>query len=98
MTFESSTTASGSANAATLDLDGSEGDVDIHYDFAAAGDLVIEVQQDGDGDWDPFDRISESAAARDVVQLNTMYRNVRAWGDGLTDADVNEIRVITKKV
>ena len=93
--YSDSTALSGAANAAELEMELSNGDFDIHYDFAASGDVVIQVSQDG-VDWWGYRTISETASAEDIIQDNTMFDYVRTYADNIADGDVNDLTVVTK--
>lgn len=98
------TSKPGEKNSAEIDLGitGMRKDVDIYYDVPnPQGPLNIEIST-STGDWRPFDEVSQTDLqnnANDVYQMETTYRNVRAWvnSDHAND-DLNIIEMSTKGV
>jgi hypothetical protein len=74
------TTSTGSASAAQLDLGDNRKDVDIHYDLSGAGTVTIEVSKNN-SDWRAFSSESPTSAEADVLQIDTSYRYVRVYAD-----------------
>lgn len=84
-----STTASGSSNAAVVDLGPVKTNVDVFVDTSGAADLTVEVSTDG-STWRQADTNSYGSATTDLRQYDFAYQHVRVY----LSANVNTLEVV----
>lgn len=100
-------TASGSGNAVSLELQGfGSPKFDLHYEVNADGTIHVEIDVSDPSDdatttWKTFDQIDTSQSdtdRQDVYQDETMFHAVRAYADGTDfgDADVVDLTIAAR--
>lgn len=98
-----STSASGSANAASVDLGDVRESIDVFYDVAADTDgIVLEVSTDN-ATWRELTRVAASdlpaGGEAAFIQAETAYQYARAYAGGsFADADVNAVEIVTRGI
>lgn len=88
-----STTSSGSGNAAQVDLGRVSTKVDVFVDTSGAADLTVEVSSDG-STWRQASTTSYGSASTDLQQFDFAYQHVRAY----LSANVNTLEVTTRGI
>jgi len=90
--IEDDTTSSGSANAATLALGDYRHKVDVVVNGSASNWTVTVEVQDANDDWIQYGTFSQDGTDDDVIQLETMATDVRAY----FDQDVTRLTIASK--
>lgn len=85
------TTSTGSGSAAQLDLGDNRKDVDVFYDTSGSATVTIEVSKNA-SDWRQFNAENPTSAKKELIQMDTSYRHVRAYAD----QNLNRIELSSK--
>lgn len=89
----STTTGTGSANAASVDLGQYIRHFSINFDSSGSSSLTVEVSTDNSS-WRSFDSQSFSSANQDIYEYNTAFRYVRAY----VDQNINRVEISARGI
>lgn len=96
--ISSSSTGAGTGNAVSLDLGDFRRNVELKYDVATTGTLVIEVSTDN-STWRTYENIETAVGGEaNIFQYTTAYRYTRAYADSndFSDANITLLELVAK--